>query len=262
MSIFKSTNFWGALSVAATLAIGVVIAIALWGWLRGGTPNVESNGETIRNVGLLIGAAIALVFAIWRTIEPQQQFNVPQRGLLNDCYQKGAEMLGNNALAVRLGGIYALRSLAEEHSEQYHVQVMSLLRAFVRHPIDEDSQRYGIPSEDILSAMYVIVSSDPAHIELKKEGFVPNLSPAILFRTNLSGAVLTGANLSGAGLSHAEEPGLYEVLDLTQAQLDEAVADPDNPPKLEGALTWKPGSKSYGAAVRRRKNEHGLCTLR
>ena len=153
-------------------------------------------------------------------------------------------MLGNNALDVRLGGIYALRDLAEERPEQYHVQVMSLLRVFVLHPIEEDSQWYVIPSEDILSAMDVIVSRHPAQIEFEeKGGFVPNLSRAILFRTNLSGAVLTGENLSGADQSHAEEPGLYEVLDLTQAQLDEAVADPDNPPKLEGVLNAETGEQ-------------------
>ena len=45
----------------------------------------------------------------------------------------GAEMLGSAVLAVRLEGIYALKSLAEEHPKQYHVQVKSLL-PFVRNP--------------------------------------------------------------------------------------------------------------------------------
>ena len=43
-------------------------------------------------------------------------------------------MLGNDVLSVRLGGIYALHSLAEEHPHQYYVQSMRLLCAFVRHP--------------------------------------------------------------------------------------------------------------------------------
>ena len=46
-------------------------------------------------------------------------------------------MLGNDVLSVRLGGIYALRSLAEEHPEQYHIQAMRLLCAFVRNPTDQ-----------------------------------------------------------------------------------------------------------------------------
>ena len=309
MRIFKSVNFWGALSVAATLVVGIGIAILLWDWLRGGTPSAESNGATIRNVGLLIGAAVALVFAIWRTIVAQQQLDVAQRSLLNDRYQKGAEMLGNNALAVRLGGIYALRNLAEERPEQYHVQVMTLLCAFIRHPLELDDQLHGIPSEDILAAIGAIRSRNQTLIELeKKEGFVPNLSGASLQRANLSaarlpganlssanlrganlsGANLWGANLSGANLQRANLSGtilwdanlygarlgganlsgaillnanlsdasllnaylagtslmetnlsganLSEVLYLTQAHLDEARADPDSPPNLEGAL--------------------------
>ena len=323
MRILKSINFWGALSVTMTLAVGITIAIVFWGWFREGPTNVESNGATIRNIGLIIGGAVALVFGIWRTVVAHRQLDVAQRGLLNDRYQKGAEMLGNNSLA-GLGGIYALRNLAEESPERYHVQVMALLCAFVRHPIEEDSRKYGIPNEDILAAVYVIVSRHPALIEVEEKwGFVPNLSGASLFRTDLSGAILTnanlsrasllyvnlsdvvltganlsranlnhanlsgtmlvgadlsgarlfgadltdamlpganlsdaellkvslsranlsGANLSGADLSHPEEPGLYEVLDLTQAQLDQAIAYPDNPPKLDGVLDVETGEQ-------------------
>ena len=306
MRIFKSVNFWGALSVATTLVIGIVVAIALWDWFRGGTPSAESNGATIRNVGLLIGAAVALVFAIWRTVVAQQQLDVAQRSLLNDRYQKGAEMLGNNSVAVRLGGIYALRNLAEERTEQYHVQVMTLLCVFIRHPLEEDDQLHGIPSEDILAAIDVIGSRNQTLIELEeREGFVPNLSNAILARArlcsvNLSGAILNGsvwgntnligadlsgaelwrADLSGAELQDADLSGanLWEanllgawlrrtkLFDadisgadlsrsrfLTQTQLDEARADPDEPPKLEGALDAETGEQ----LVWRGKPPHG-----
>ena len=268
MRFLKSVNFWGALSVVATLVVGIVAAILLWDWFRGGTPSAESNGATIRNIGLLIGAAVALEFAIWRTIVAQQQLDVAQRGLLNDRYQKGAEMLGNNALAVRLGGIYALRNLAKERPEQYHVQVMTLLCAFIRHPLGEGNLS---TSEDVSVAIGAIVSRSQTLIELEqKEGFVPNLynvrlhgviltnamlqgvrltnatlqgvdlsdanlSSASLFSAKLVGVNLSGANLSGAKLSH--------VRNLAQAQLDEARADPDNPPKLEGALDAETGKQ-------------------
>ena len=43
-------------------------------------------------------------------------------------------MLGSDVLSVRLGGIYALQSLAEERPRQYCVQNMRLLCMFVRHP--------------------------------------------------------------------------------------------------------------------------------
>ena len=43
-------------------------------------------------------------------------------------------MLGNDVLSVRLGGIYALEHLAREHPDQYHLQIVKLLCAFVRNP--------------------------------------------------------------------------------------------------------------------------------
>ena len=90
-------------------------------------------GTTARNVGLMIGGAVALVFAVWRSWVAHKQADTARQGLLNERYQKGAEMLGNNVLSVRLGGIYALERLAAEHPEQYHVQIMKLLCAFVRY---------------------------------------------------------------------------------------------------------------------------------
>ena len=57
-----------------------------------------------------------------------------QEGLLNERYQKGAEMLGSPVLAVRMGGIYALQQLAQDHPDTYHLQVMNLFCAFVRRP--------------------------------------------------------------------------------------------------------------------------------
>ena len=252
MRILKSINFWGALSVVVTLAVGITIAIVFWGWFREGPTNVESNGATIRNIGLLIGGAVALVFGIWRTVVAHQQLNVAQRGLLNDRYQKGAEMLSNNSLAVRLGGIYALRNLAQESPEQYHVQVIRLLCAFVRHPFNGESTRFSIPREDTQAAMDVIGSRNQTLIEFEEtENFVPNLSGitgltleyanlsgAVLANVNLSGSVLSDANLSDSVLSNANlsSARLQGVKGLIQDQLDEAVADPDNPPILDGVL--------------------------
>ena len=86
-----------------------------WRWLRDG----ESSSTTIRNLGLVIAATIALPLAIWRSMvaarqadAARKQSETAQRGLLNERYQKGAEMLGSNVLVVRLDGIYALVRLS------------------------------------------------------------------------------------------------------------------------------------------------------
>ena len=130
------------------LAAVVVIAATTWTWLSAGASQPGPNGETLRTVGLLVGGFLALCFGIWRAWVAERQSdaaqkqveaallqaNTAQNGLLNDRYQRGAEMLGNEVLAVRLGGIYALQYLAEEHPNEYHVLIMRLFCAFIRNP--------------------------------------------------------------------------------------------------------------------------------
>ena len=98
---------------------------------------MESRSTTARNVGILFFGLIAIWFGIWRGVVADRQAKASQHqaetarsGLLNERYQKGAEMLGSPVLAVRLGGIYALQHLAEDEPEQYqrpnHASVLRL----------------------------------------------------------------------------------------------------------------------------------------
>ena len=135
-----------------------------WDWLRTTGDSTESGSTTIRNIGFIIAGLIALPLAIWRSMVAQKQADIAQQSLLNERYQQGAEMLGSEVLSVRLGGIYALRSLAEDRPEQYHIQAMRLLCAFVRNPTkdavvqtevndpDEDTK----PREDVQAALDAI----------------------------------------------------------------------------------------------------------
>ena len=133
--------------VALALALaGLAIAKEYWGWLRTGGATAASNGETLRNVGILIGLLVAFVFGLWRAwlqglqanagqvqaeasraqveatqlqVEAvQRQVEISQQGILNERYQRGAEMMSSGVLTARLGGLYAL---LEEHTEQYQV---------------------------------------------------------------------------------------------------------------------------------------------
>ena len=119
------------------LSVGVFVwwdwVLHLWCWLSTVPPNRESPSTTFRNCGLVIGAIIGIWLANRRIKVADRQVETSERGLLNERYQKGAEMLGSELLFVRLGGIYALQRLAEEHAEQYHVQIMRLFCTFVRH---------------------------------------------------------------------------------------------------------------------------------
>ena len=252
--LIKSGSFWFTVFGAVLLAVGTCVTIWQWDWLRQGTSGTVSNGTTLRNVGFLVGGVLALVFAVWRgwvaerqSVTAQSQAETSQRSLLNERYQRGAEMLGNNVLAVRLGGIYALKRLAEEHPEQYHIQIMELFCAFVRLPTKEngieshletaeeqDEQRRTLRA-DVQDVVRAICSRGPAGISVEQdeEDFKlylrdanlsylqvrdANLSRAWLTNTNLSRAVLTRANLSSARLRQANLSGAQ----LRRANLSDA----------------------------------------
>ena len=107
------------------------------------------------------------------------QAETTQQILLNDRYQRGAEMLGSTVLVVRLGGIYALNRLAEEHPQQYHIQVMELLCAFARNPVGrkedlvvgyEGTDPASRLREDIQAVMTAIGVAVRESSSLKKKG--------------------------------------------------------------------------------------------
>lgn len=124
------------------LAIGLLVAVIVLSAL------LWEHADEIRNIGLIVAAIVALPIAIWRSRVAERQADIAQQSVLNERYQKSAEMLGSGVLSVRLGGIVALEHLALEHPAQYHVEVMRLLFAFIRQPI-EDSQAHNVPTLDM-----------------------------------------------------------------------------------------------------------------
>ena len=303
------------------LVFGTMMDCRHWGWIV-----TESGSTIIRNLGLVIGGLIAIGLAYWRSIvasrqtkASQQQTETSQRGLLNERYQKGAEMLGSEVLSVRLGGIYALQRLAEEDPERYHVQITHLLCTFVSHPTgdkdymaalrDTEQQQLHRLREDVQTAMKAIGTRSKDDMELEKQGDFSlildgahltgailhrailteahltgahldgahlagahldraylnrailtgahltsailhraylnrtHLAGADLDRANLTGANLTGANLTSAHLNAAILTGadFSEAKGLTQKQLDQAWADPGNPPQLGGLCDVETG---------------------
>ena len=241
----------------------------------------DSVSTTIRNLGLVIGGGIAILLAVWRSIVAERQADTARESLLNESYQKGAEMLGNDILSVRLGGIYALERLAAESPDHYHIQVMKLFCAFVVQTSQErcevtlegtgSSARTQIDTQAIMDA---IRNRKKVGIRLERTSEMTlELGSAYLEGLDLRNADLTGANLMDANLSRAELAGadLYHatllstnltgtsfVLEpddeqgkgktivatgLTQASLDGASADPDKKPILEGVVDAETGQQ-------------------
>ena len=231
---------WVASWVVFVLGAAITLSIKFWDWLGGG----ESGSTTIRNLGLIIAAVIGLPIAIWRSILAQRQAETAQRSLLNERYQKGAEMLGSEVLSVRLGGIYALAQLAREYPKQYHTPIMSLLCFLACNPpklrkATADKE----PRADVQAIMQEIATRNEAQLRVENpvrtlsgaclEGidvskgnlsglFLDGVSlkRAILHGTNLSGAFMFGACLEEASLISANLESVWlEDADLTGASL-------------------------------------------
>ena len=298
-----------ALGAITGAVIVIVLIVVFWDWLSDG----ESGSTTIRNVGLVVGGAIALWIAVWRSRIAERQADTAQQDLRNKRHQESAGMLGSDVLAARLAGIYALQRLAQDHPWEHHIEVMKLLCAFVRNPtadaaLEADEVREDVqvaidaigacherqllleagekfwldlhgadlreaklmgrnfssaswPDPDIkLSSMAELFTfrRGPDFSEAKLQ--LAQLQLAKLQRADFTEAKLQHANYTGADLSEARfsDADLKHALlsgavlsgaafstatNLTQEQLDHAIADPQNPPKLEGVLDEETGEQ-------------------
>ncbi len=213
--------------IASGLGVAAVVALALsvvfWGWLSDG----ESGSATARNVGLVLAAVVALPLAIWRAKVADTQANTAQQSLLNERYQKGAEMLGSEVLSVRLAGIYALQNLAGEYPEQYHIQVMNLFCAFVRFPTRDPSFKPGQTPirQDVESIMEAIGSRAKKLIAIEQRHDFRldlrgvDLSTGQILDADLTGAmfnrsILSGVNFANTNLTNA----FFHYADLSKAE--------------------------------------------
>ena len=277
-NVRKNAGWYMAGLITLLLVVAGFLVCRFWDWLRMGTGGYESGTATVRNLGLLFTAIIALPLGIWRSFVAHRQSQTAQQGLLNERYQKGSDMLGSEFLPVRLGGIYALQRLVGEHPEQYHVQIMRLFCAFIRFPtheapraaesiegddltgdalFDAGFDRASIemgenPSarvrEDVQVIMDWMSKRSKKHIALEKENsFVMDLRHANLRGANLTSINLVSASLNGTDLSNTV---LCEA-DLSNARLYETNMSGANLAKtiLSSAKLYRSRDEPKGCAV-------------
>ena len=205
-NILKSGTFWFTVLALVLLVAGVVLSTMFWDWLHPNTPAEASKSTTLRNIGLLIGGTLALVFAVWRSWVAERQTATAHESLLNDQYQRGADMLGSGILSVRMGGIQALRRLAETHPEKYHIPIMELFCVFARYPTLDSELASESESlrEDVQAVMNAIGDRSETGFRYENgEHYRLQLSGVDLRHANLGEANLIGANLSRARLNDA-----------------------------------------------------------
>ena len=251
----------------------------------------ESNSTTVRNIGFIIAGALALVFAVWRGVlsqrqaktaegqaktalrqtetaqiqveTSQRQAGIAQQVLLNERYQRGAEMLGSGVNAVRLGGIYALHRLAEEHPEEYHIQIMKVFCSFVRKPAsgESDQAKNGNEAtelrEDVQAIMTAIGERGSAGLAIENEvKFTLDLRGADLSFARLSGANLEKSNLTGAKLRSAN---FFET-HFIPPDPSEPIPTRENQPQARPILVGEHVSPDLAGMEDRRANL-SLCIL-
>ena len=267
------TNYWNTyrsrlLIIGGTVLICVYLIYEYWSLLGA----YESSSATLRNLAIVAAAVIGLPFALIRSLTALQS-------LLDDRYQKSAEMLGSKILAVRLGGIVGLWHVAHGFPQTHHIQTLRIMCAFIRHWQDselESTSQQGewfsehlprpMAREDVQEIVTFMCtrSSKQRAVERKSgyklELYKADLSHIMLFDGSLSGANLWGTNLSGAVLRGMDLSNTYLALailsdtdltganlsganGLTASQLEEAKAEQGNPPVLTGVkdyITGKP----------------------
>ena len=235
----RAGKFWVTLWVLVVLVGGALLAFVSWDWLNTPTSadaSAQSNADTIRVIALVLGGATAVILALWRSNiaerqakAAQDQSETAQLGLMNERYQRGAEMLGSRILTVRLGGIYTLQRLAEEHPQKYHVQIMRLFCVLARHPTrNETPTESGRLPLDIEAVMTAIALRSDSSIEIERYfKFEIDLHGAKLpglFWSSSENVNLCGANFSDADLNFAHFPPRADLsrIDGSEANLSHA----------------------------------------
>ena len=240
----RSLGFWVGVAVAAIVAVGVVLSVVYWDWLQGGSGN-GSNAADVRNIALVVGGIVAILLALWRSLvaerqaraaqeqvrAAQEQSETAKRVYVNERYRQAASMLGDRELPVRLGGIFVLERLAEDHTVEFRPGVVKLLVEFLRAPptLEEPQPKVfgGWPSLERPAVRPDVQAAFTAINNLKYGGVStedawshgwPDLHGAQLCSVNMEKLSLRGANLQNANLEYAQLSGT----DLTGASLQGA----------------------------------------
>jgi uncharacterized protein YjbI with pentapeptide repeats len=186
---------WLVIAISVAVIAALALLIWLWWWVPKwqmrsvtaadpkGRADIEDNIR--KNVGQALGGAGVAY------LQFTQQQQAAHDLLISNQVSKGFEQLGNDNLAVRLGGIYALEGVMQG-SNQYYLPVLEALCAFVR----ESTKKSTIfPTDDVQAVLTVIGR--------RRHGGEVRLYRAELSKIDLTGADMRGANLFRADLEYA-----------------------------------------------------------
>ena len=181
------------------VAVGIGIYFA-WGNLKVAQVTLESNQK-----------------------KAQKSLEVSQEGQITELFTRAIDQLGatnkngDPAVEIRLGGIYALKRIANESKKDYW-PIIEILTAYIRENSyikDQKVQKQDKLQSDIQAILSIIKKRnepddfiEPSGLDLQDTYLCKaNLSEALFERADLTGVNLTEAHLEGANLKEANLEG-------------------------------------------------------
>jgi hypothetical protein len=157
-----------------------------------------------------IGGGVLLV-GVYLTF---RQYKLNQEGHLTERFTRAVDQLGNDKIAIRVGGIYALGRIARD-SARDHEPVMETLAAFVREQSNELRQSNRVGSGDgtprlrgDLQAAATILGNRPESRQSEESRRI-NLRDACLGRAHLRQAHYEDIALTNADFTRAQLTGIH-----------------------------------------------------
>lgn len=217
-----------SLFVVVIAAFGPLPAYVLDGSAVALPPTERVQAEASVRTAILqaVAGALLVVGAItaWRQmLIARAQHRISRRTAVTEAFAKAVELLGDEkAMALRLGGVYALDRVAEDDRAEAS-RVVEILASHVRGNANPN-----LLTKDVAAAIGVLTRRDwPIAVDLAGTDLTGHdLSNARLRAARLSNAVLRGVSLRSASLRYADlRAADLRGTDLADADLRYATLD-------------------------------------
>jgi shikimate kinase/uncharacterized protein YjbI with pentapeptide repeats len=214
---------WRGLVAVGTGAI-VWSAMWLWGANRvscaAGAVAVSGRAEAVQAGLAAVGAVVALLVTLRRQratefglglqyddLAQKEQDAVERR--ITELFTKAVEQTGSDKAPVRLGGLYSLERIAQDH-EQHRQTIVEVICAYLRAPYPDpgkEASKVTVAQEQEerhvrLAALSILVRHLKPEAEVEAD-FWPKI------QLELSGAVLLEANFGGCRIAAADFRGAW-----------------------------------------------------
>ena len=228
---------WRKELVGLAVLVGLASAVLLLLWQLGQITLVGQVTVVQIITGLLV--LLGLYWTSRRVKATEDNVRVAEEGHITERFTRAIAQLGDDKMAIRLGGIYALERIAKD-SEKDRGPVMEVLTAYVREKAprqEEDTPKESQPPPTDIQAILTVIGRRETTGNNRGNGRL-DLTHTQLVRADLRGASLCGADLSEANLREAKLYGtdlrgadLYKTslrgaallkADLREADLSEA----------------------------------------